>query len=138
MLTQGKAESINQLISCHQHFFTVFAAQTLETKMLSDCHTHRSHLHCSNTHSKFYIVFVQTSLKNYVISVFIYFCFQLIGVHFVNVFSKVQHFFVHSNLYLSPLLPPLSLSHSFFQLPRTHFRGYYCWLKVCFGACCTP
>lgn len=31
-LSQGKAESINQLISCHQHFLTVCTGQTLETK----------------------------------------------------------------------------------------------------------
>ena len=112
MLSQGKAESINQIISHHQHFLTVCTGQTLETK----CRRIITHLIPTLTFQVWHLLCACIIYKKK-ICIFV-FLFSACWFHFVNVFSPLsthrcrnQRFFVHLNLlYLSPLVIPFTFT----------------------------
>lgn len=138
MLSQGKAESINQLISYHQHFLTVCTGQTLETK----CCQIITHLIPTFSITAYIPGSAFPLCMHYKITVshictFIFLFSAYWFIFFVNVFfcplpthwCSDQRSFMHSDLlYLSPRI--VLFTFTYFATSKNTFPGYYSWLKV--------
>lgn len=135
MLSQGKAESINQskLISYHQHFLTVCTGQTLETK----CCQMISHLIPTLSFQVWRLLRAWTVKQKQKQKKLLYFCFQHTG--FI-----LWMFSVHTPMFFRcAFRPPLPLSphHSLHfrfvcNCQEPIFRSLQFVEGVHYGVCC--